>query len=239
METVASGLVTPISLAFLGEDDLLVLEKNTGKVQRVVDGEVQSTVLDLAVNVGSERGLLGIALHPDFPTNPGVYLYWTESSTDEDTAVLSETRCWATELTGSSGTDPELSLDQNLITIRAIQQDADQPARGNHDGGVIAFGPDGSSTSWSATWVGVASCRTWSMALRAWSARRPVRWSTTRRCPSHRGDPAIGRRRRHAVGQPVLRRGRGYRRRGRREHPEDLRLRSAEQLWDGVRSDLG
>ena len=140
--TVASGLVTPISLAFLGEDDLLVLEKNTGRVQRVVDGEVQSTVLDLAVNFGSERGLLGIALHPDFPTNPGVYLYWTESSTDEDTAVLSETSLLGNRVDRFVWDGSELSLDQNLITIRAIQQDADQPARGNHDGGVIAFGPD-------------------------------------------------------------------------------------------------
>jgi aldose sugar dehydrogenase len=49
VQTVASGLVTPISLAFLGEDDLLVLEKNTGRVQRVVDGTVDSTVLDLQI----------------------------------------------------------------------------------------------------------------------------------------------------------------------------------------------
>ena len=74
---VAEGLDLPITMAFIGTDDMLVLEKNTGQVQRVVDGVVQSTVLDLAVNSASERGLLGIALHPDFPTDPGVYLYWT------------------------------------------------------------------------------------------------------------------------------------------------------------------
>ena len=44
---------------------------------RVVDGVVQDTVLDLAVNFASERGLLGIALHPDFSDDPGVYLFWT------------------------------------------------------------------------------------------------------------------------------------------------------------------
>ena len=48
-------------------------------------------MLDLAVNISSERGLLGIALHPSFPTNPGVYLYWTESTTGADTNVLSQT----------------------------------------------------------------------------------------------------------------------------------------------------
>ena len=106
VQTVASGLVTPISLAFLGDDDLLVLEKNTGKVQRVVGGTVQSTVLDLAVNFGSERGLLGIALHPDFPTNPGVYLYWTESTTGRTRPCSTRPRCWATGSTGTSGTDP-------------------------------------------------------------------------------------------------------------------------------------
>src|SRR6266481_5240125 len=43
----------------------------------VVNGVVQSTVLDLAVNSAVERGLLGIALHPDFKENGFVYLYWT------------------------------------------------------------------------------------------------------------------------------------------------------------------
>ena len=60
-------------------------------MQRVWNGLINSTVLDLAVNFGSERGLLGIALHPRFPSNPGVYLFWTESSTGNDTSVLSET----------------------------------------------------------------------------------------------------------------------------------------------------
>ena len=77
LQTVVSGLQLPIALAFLGENDLLVLEKDTGRVKRVTDGVVGATVLDLGVNNTSERGLLGIALHPDFPANPGVYLYWT------------------------------------------------------------------------------------------------------------------------------------------------------------------
>src|SRR5262245_40154149 len=72
-----TGLTTPTSLVFLGADDFLVLEKDTGRVQRVVGGVIQSTVLDLGVNFASERGLLGVALHPDFPVNPGVCLFWT------------------------------------------------------------------------------------------------------------------------------------------------------------------
>src|SRR3712207_8400397 len=55
-----------------------VLEKASGQVKRVVDGEVRGVVLDLAVNSASERGLLGIALHPRFRRNGWVYLFWSE-----------------------------------------------------------------------------------------------------------------------------------------------------------------
>ena len=61
VKTVVTGLSQPTTMAFIGANDFLVLEKNTGKVQRVVNGAVQSTMLDLAVNSASERGLLGIA----------------------------------------------------------------------------------------------------------------------------------------------------------------------------------
>lgn len=140
---VSSGLVTPISLAFLGANDMLVIEKNTGRVQRVVGGTIQGTVLDLAVNFGSERGLLGLALHPNFPANPGVYLYWTESTTGADTNVLSETPLLGNRVDRFVWNGSTLTLDRNLIRIRAIQEDAGQPPRGNHDGGVITFGSDG------------------------------------------------------------------------------------------------
>ena len=41
VRTVVTGLVTPSTMAFLGSSDLLVLEKNTGKVKRIIDGVVQ------------------------------------------------------------------------------------------------------------------------------------------------------------------------------------------------------
>lgn len=63
VRTVADGLITPVSVAHLGADDTLVTEKNTGRVRRIADGAV-STVLDLAVNFGSERGLLGTRMSP-------------------------------------------------------------------------------------------------------------------------------------------------------------------------------
>src|SRR5687768_16802391 len=55
VRTVVSGLVTPSTMAFLGPNDFLVLEKNTGQVKRVVNGVVQGVALDLAVNNASER----------------------------------------------------------------------------------------------------------------------------------------------------------------------------------------
>ena len=63
-----------------------MLEKASGQVKRVINGVVQATpVLDLAVNSNSERGLLSLALHPNFPATPWVYVRWTESSTGADT----------------------------------------------------------------------------------------------------------------------------------------------------------
>src|SRR6185369_5742670 len=74
VSTVITGLDQPTSMAFIGVNDFLVLEKATGKVKRVVNGALQSTPLDLAVNNASERGLLGIALHPKFSQNGFVYI---------------------------------------------------------------------------------------------------------------------------------------------------------------------
>jgi aldose sugar dehydrogenase len=173
---VVSGLVTPTSMAFIGDDDLLVLEKNTGKVVRVTGGAIAGTALDLGVNFASERGLLGIALHPDFPVNPGVYLFWScpgtpppaedpffpieEECADQPTLGADTDNTLASPLLGNrvdrfewdsaAGT---LSFDHNLVKLLAFQNDGapeppnqndeQQIARANHDGGVIDFGPDG------------------------------------------------------------------------------------------------
>jgi uncharacterized protein (TIGR03118 family) len=143
--TVVSGLDQPTSMVFLGDSDFLVLEKATGKVQHVARGTLVGTALDLAVNSASERGLLGIALQPDFTQTHGVYLYWTESSTGADSSDLA-----AVPLLGNrvdryiwNPATETLAFDKNIIKLHAFQADADQPMRGNHDSGKILFGPDG------------------------------------------------------------------------------------------------
>jgi uncharacterized repeat protein (TIGR01451 family) len=143
VSTVVSGLEQPTSLAFLAANDFLILERATGRVKRVVNGVVSSTPLDLAVNNASERGLLGIALHPQFAVNSFVYLFWTESSTGVDTSNINEIPLLGIRVDRYLWNGSTLTFDRNLIRLRALQQDAGQPARGNHNGGVIRFGPDG------------------------------------------------------------------------------------------------
>ena len=142
VRTVVSGLTQPTHLAFLGPNDMLVTEKASGQVKRVTNGTVAGVALDLAVNSGSERGLLSIALHPDFPVDPGVYLYWTESTTGADETALDRTPLLGNRVDRFVWNGSTLTPDRNIIRIRARQEDAGQPQRGNHDGGVIKFGPD-------------------------------------------------------------------------------------------------
>jgi len=177
VDAVTTGLVTPTTMAFISENEILVLEKNTGKVQYIAKGNgvLTQTVLDLAVNNSSERGLLGIALDPMFASNGFVYLYWTcHSAPSADPFVPSAQECPDPPQTGADSGDilavpllanrvdrfiwnaaggPSLTFDRNLIKLRAFQNDgapdppnqgdAAQPPRGNHDGGILAFGPDG------------------------------------------------------------------------------------------------
>jgi hypothetical protein len=66
IELVTSGLDFPTTMAFLGPDDFLILEKNTGNVKKVINTTlVEKPLLNLNPNIPSikdERGLLGIAI---------------------------------------------------------------------------------------------------------------------------------------------------------------------------------
>lgn len=143
VRTAVSGLSQPISMAFIGKGDMLVLEKASGQVKRVVDREVQGVVLDLAVNSASERGLLGIALHPKFRRNGWVYLFWSESSTGADSDTLDGVRLLGNRIDRFEWDGEALEFDRSILQFRAFQADEGQPLRANHNGGVLRFGPDG------------------------------------------------------------------------------------------------
>ena len=131
---VVGGLSQPTAMAFIGPGDILVLQKSDGRVRRVINGMLQpGQVLDVAVDSASERGLLGLAIHPNFPTSPFVYLYYTESSTGSDTsgspAPLGN-RVYRYTWNGSTLVGPQLILDLPVT-----------PGP-NHNGGAMTFGPD-------------------------------------------------------------------------------------------------
>ncbi|MGH7768241.1 MAG: PQQ-dependent sugar dehydrogenase [Candidatus Binatia bacterium] len=132
VEEVVSGLTQPTTMAFIGNNDILVLQKNNGRVRRVIGGVLQAgDVLDVDVSNDSERGLLGIAVHPNFATNSFVYLYYTESGTGSDGGAPAGNRVYRYTWNGSALTS------RFLIAALPVNPGP------NHDGGVITFGPDG------------------------------------------------------------------------------------------------
>ena len=155
VETVLNaGLSQPIGIVFLGTNDFLVLEKASGQVKRVTNGVLQPTpVLDLAVNSNSERGLLSLALHPNFPGTPYVYVRWTESTTGVDSTAVGEVPVLGNRVDRFAWDGSSLVFDRILIRLRARQTDnvavpnnpgtSNANENGNHNGGVIRFGPDG------------------------------------------------------------------------------------------------
>jgi glucose/arabinose dehydrogenase len=149
-----TGIAQPIGIVFLGPSDFLVLEKASGQIKRVTGGVMQTTpVLDLAVNSASERGLLSMVLHPNFPATPYAYVRWTESSTGADTTVTAEVPQLGNRLDRFVWNGSTLTFDRNLISLRARQTDNipvpghpgtnNNNENGNHNGGVMEFGPDG------------------------------------------------------------------------------------------------
>ncbi|MGI8832195.1 MAG: PQQ-dependent sugar dehydrogenase, partial [Nitrososphaeraceae archaeon] len=128
IETVATRLMFPTTLAFMGPDDILVLEKNKGTVQRIVNGQMLDEPL-LKVNVSSEveRGMLGIAISKQNQTGkPLVFLYFTESEGGEPVA----SRLYRYELENDKLVNPVLLLDLPAV-----------PGP-RHNAGNIMIGPD-------------------------------------------------------------------------------------------------
>ena len=151
---LTSGITQPIGIVFLGPNDYLVLEKASGQIKRVIGGTLQATpVLDLAVNSNSERGLLSMVLHPNFPTNPSVFIRWTQSSTGVDSGAVLDVALVGNRVDRFTWDGATLTFAQNLIQLRSLQTDNvavtghpgtnNSAPQANHNGGVLKFGPDG------------------------------------------------------------------------------------------------
>jgi|KBSMisStaDraftv2_1062788.scaffolds.fasta_scaffold136596_2 glucose/arabinose dehydrogenase len=132
VETLAKGLSSPTSMAFIDTSNILVSEKD-GQVRLVSNGVLEDKpVLQVSVDTESERGLLGIAIMNSTKTNLAnnskfVYLYYTESKGGD-----LRNRVYRYEWNGQN---------QNLVNPTLI---LDLPALPgpNHDGGKLVIGPD-------------------------------------------------------------------------------------------------
>jgi glucose/arabinose dehydrogenase len=129
IQEYSSGFKFPTGMNFLGPDDILVVEKNTGKVKEIKNGTVVGTVLDVNVANVSERGLLGIAVasEPKY-----VFLFYTETENTDGGNVLGN-RLYRYEYDDGKLVNPKLLLD--LPTIPGP----------SHNGGVLKIGPDNKS----------------------------------------------------------------------------------------------
>jgi len=136
LETVVSGLDRPVALVAVPGDArrrLWVVEQ-AGRIRVVEGGTLTSAVvLDLRRQVsrdGNEQGLLGLAFHPRFPATAKVYVNYTDRRGD--------TRVVEYQVAGDT---VDATSARELLFV-------DQPYA-NHNGGHVAFGPDGK------LWVGL------------------------------------------------------------------------------------
>jgi aldose sugar dehydrogenase len=151
LELVSEGLQLPTQMAFVGRDDILVLEKDNGIVKRIVNGAIlEEPALDVNVATAFERGLVGIAIAEDanetIQRNSNiVYLYYTESEQDA-TDVCSSS--WNRSGSCSEENGPlgnrlyryEL-VDDKLVNPNLLLDLPASPAA-SHNGGAMLIGSD-------------------------------------------------------------------------------------------------
>ncbi len=126
LKVVAENLSVPWGIDFLPSGNLLVTERTGNLLEMTRDGErLASSTID-SVEPTGEGGLLGIAVHPDFSDNQWVYIYETyESQEGTHNRVV------------RYNYQPGGTLQNQTIIVDGI------PGASYHDGGRIAFAPDG------------------------------------------------------------------------------------------------
>jgi glucose/arabinose dehydrogenase len=123
---LASGLDVPWGIAFLPDGNALVTERRSARLLRVgADGTVTPVGVVAGVAPAGEGGLLGIAVSPGFATDRTVFVAYT-SATDNRVVRL------------RAGTDGTIDGAAQQVVVSGI------PKGPIHDGGGLAFGPDGS-----------------------------------------------------------------------------------------------
>ncbi len=130
LEVVADGLADPVlAVAAPGDDRRLYVVEKPGRIRVVLDGELQTTPfldIDSITSDSGEQGLLGLAFHPSFETNGFVFVNHTDLG--GDTRVLRF----------GPISNPDVADPASLEVVLEVEQPF-----GNHNGGHIAFGPDG------------------------------------------------------------------------------------------------
>jgi len=131
----------PVGFAELPDGRFLVIERNTGNVRLHEDGGSTAPVIHTVpdVSIEGERGLLGVAVDPDWPTRPYVYLYYTFS---DSTAMPVENVGHLEMFTATGDLSDPSSTNLALTSPYLILDDAPD-ALDIHNAGTIRFGPDG------------------------------------------------------------------------------------------------
>ncbi|MAZ40875.1 glucose sorbosone dehydrogenase [bacterium] len=122
---IAENLTIPWDIAFLSNDELLITER-IGNLVFLNTKTGETDVINIpGIKSGGEGGLLGLVLHPEFETNKYLYLYFTHSSTNTTLNRVSRF----------------VYQNGKLVDEKIIIDDI--PGAIFHDGGRMAFGPDG------------------------------------------------------------------------------------------------
>jgi aldose sugar dehydrogenase len=133
VEEVVQGLELPTTMAFLNVHEILVLEKDKGTVQRIVNGQIiNEPVIDVNVATEVERCMCGIAISTNNNNSQNVFLYYTEAeSTDGGKAIGN--RVYRYEILNGT-----LANEQLILDLPAFPGP-------RHNGGAIMLGPDNNS----------------------------------------------------------------------------------------------